>query len=49
MLQVLGSAWALLFGMLLLMVGNGLQGSLMGIRGGIEAFSTTELSIITSA
>jgi MFS family permease len=49
MLQVLKSAWALLLGMLLLMVGNGLQGSLMGIRGSIENFSTSELSVITSA
>ena len=49
MLQVLGSAWALMLGMFLLMVGNGLQGSLIGIRGAIEDFSTTELSIITSA
>ena len=49
MLDVLKSAWALLLGMLLLMVGNGLQGSLIGIRGDIEAFSTFELSIITSA
>lgn len=49
MLQVLASAWALLLGMLLLMVGNGLQGSLIGIRGAIENFSTSELSVITSA
>ncbi|MEM9426766.1 MAG: MFS transporter [Pseudomonadota bacterium] len=49
MLQVLGRSWALLLGMMLLMVGNGLQGSLIGIRGAIEDFSTAELSIITSA
>ena len=49
MLKVLGSTWALLLGILLLMVGNGLQGSLIGIRGAIENFSTTELSVITSA
>ena len=49
MLKVLGSTWALLLGILLLMVGNGLQGSLIGIRGSIENFSTTELSVITSA
>ncbi|MDA8584657.1 MFS transporter [Rhodobacteraceae bacterium] len=48
MLQVLGSTWALMLGMFLLMVGNGLQGSLIGVRGSIEGFSTTELSIITS-
>ena len=49
MLQVVGSAWALLLGMLLLMVGNGLQGSLIGIRGAIENFSTGQLAVITSA
>ena len=49
MLQVLKSSWALLLGMLLLMVGNGLQSSLIGIRGAIEDFSTGSLAIITSA
>ena len=49
MIEVLKSAWALLLGMLLLMVGNGLQGSLIGIRGDIEEFTTFALSIITSA
>lgn len=48
MFEVLRSSWALLLGMMLLMVGNGLQGSLMGVRGGIEGFSTFELSLITS-
>ena len=48
MLQVVRSAWALMLGMLLLMVGNGLQGSLIGIRGSIEEFSTGQLSVITS-
>ena len=39
MLRVMGSVWALLLGMFLLMVGNGpLQGSLIGIRGAIEEF-----------
>ncbi|MFV2003266.1 MAG: MFS transporter [Paracoccaceae bacterium] len=49
MLQVLKTSWALLLGMLLLMVGNGLQGTLLGVRGAIEGFSTLELSIIMSA
>ncbi|WP_037227407.1 MFS transporter [Roseobacter sp. GAI101] len=49
MLQVLSSAWALLLGMCLLMIGNGMQGTLLGIRGGIEAFSTFEMSIVMSA
>ncbi len=49
MIQVLKSAWALLLGMGLLMVGNGMQGTLLGIRGEIEAFSTLEMSVIVSA
>ncbi|MFT6932185.1 MAG: MFS family permease [Paracoccaceae bacterium] len=35
--------------MLLLMVGNGLQGTLLGVRGAIEGFSTFEISIVMSA
>ena len=34
---------------MLLMVGNGIQGSLLGIRGTIEGFSTFELSVVMSA
>ncbi|MCT8160313.1 MFS transporter [Pseudoruegeria sp. SHC-113] len=49
MLQVLSHSWALLLGMLLLMVGNGLQGTLLGVRGAIEGFSTFEMSIVMSA
>jgi len=48
MINVLGSTWALLAGLMLLMVGNGMQGTLLGIRGGIEGFSTSELSIVMS-
>lgn len=48
MIQVLGTSWALLLGMFMLMVGNGLQGTLLGIRGGIENFSTLEMSIVMS-
>jgi MFS family permease len=35
--------------MFLLQIGNGLQGSLMGVRGALEGFSTFELSLIGSA
>ncbi|NOD34186.1 MULTISPECIES: MFS transporter [unclassified Ruegeria] len=49
MIQVLSSAWALLLGMGLLMVGNGLQGTLLGVRGEIEGFSTLHMSIVMSA
>lgn len=49
MVSVLSSAWALLLGMCLLMVGNGMQGTLLGIRGNIEGFSTFHMSIVMSA
>lgn len=49
MIQVLSSAWALLLGICLLLVGNGLQGTLLGVRGEIEGFSTFEMSIVMSA
>ncbi|WP_170782600.1 MFS transporter [Ruegeria lacuscaerulensis] len=49
MIQVLSSAWALLLGMGLLMVGNGLQGTMLGVRGEIEGFSTLEMSFVMSA
>ncbi|MGR1580632.1 MFS transporter [Thalassobius sp. S69A] len=49
MFQVVSSAWALFLGMMLLMVGNGLQGTLLGVRGELEGFSTTEMSIVMSA
>lgn len=49
MLQVISSAWALLLGMGLLMVGNGMQSTLLGVRGQIENFGTFEMSVIISA
>ncbi|UWQ34545.1 MFS transporter [Leisingera sp. M527] len=49
MLQVLSSAWALLLGMMLLMVGNGLQGTMLGVRGELEGFSTFQMSIVMAA
>lgn len=49
MLQVLGSSWALLLGMFMLMIGNGLQGTLLGLRGDLEGFTTLELSVVMSA
>ncbi|WP_419739873.1 MFS transporter [Ruegeria sp.] len=49
MIQVLSTAWALLLGMGLLMVGNGLQGTILGVRGEIEGFSTLEMSFVMSA
>lgn len=49
MRQVLSGAWALLLGMFLLMIGNGMQGTLLGVRGEMEAFSTLQLSFVMSA
>jgi MFS family permease len=49
MLQVLRGSWALFLGMFMLMMGNGLQGTLLGVRGELEGFSTLEMSIIMSA
>ncbi|MGL6211657.1 MAG: MFS transporter [Paracoccaceae bacterium] len=49
MLRVVAQSWPLLTGVMLLMVGNGVQGSLLGIRGAIEGFSTFELSIVMSS
>ncbi|MEO8241199.1 MAG: MFS transporter [bacterium] len=49
MLTVLRSSWALLLGIMLLMLGNGMQGTLLGIRGSIEHFSTLHMSIVMSA
>jgi MFS family permease len=49
MIRFASSAWALLLGMLLLMIGNGLQGTLLGVRGEIEGFSTFQMSVVMSA
>jgi len=48
MLKVFSGIWALLLGMMLLQVGNGLQGTLLGVRGGIEGFSTAQMSWVMS-
>lgn len=49
MLKVLAQSWPLLLGVMFLMVGNGVQGTLLGVRGAMENFSTFELSIVMSA
>lgn len=49
MIKVFLTSWALFLGMFMLMVGNGLQGTLLGVRGGIENFSTVQMSVIMSA
>jgi MFS family permease len=47
--HALKAAWALLSGLALLMVGTGLQGSLLGLRATIEGFSTTTTGVIMSS
>ncbi len=48
MFQVFSGSWALFLGMFMLMIGNGLQGTLLGLRGEVEGFSTLSLSIVMS-
>lgn len=48
MIYILKNAWALMLGMLLLMLGNGVQGTLLGIRGSIEGFGPTTMAYIMS-
>ncbi|CAN5716382.1 MFS transporter [soil metagenome] len=49
MWTVFKSSWALLLGMMLLLLGNGLQGTLLGIRGAIEGFDAATMSVVMSA
>ncbi len=49
MLTVLRNSWALLLGMMLLMLGSGIQGTLLGVRGKIEGFSAVEMSYVMAA
>ncbi len=46
--QVLFGVWALLLGIVLIMLGNGMHFTLIGLRGGIEGFSAAELAVVTS-
>jgi len=48
MISVLTSVWALLLGIVLIMLGNGMHFTLIGLRGGIEGFGAAELAIVTS-
>ena len=47
MIKVLSTVWALLLGIVLIMLGNGMHFTLVGLRGGIEGFSSAELAIVT--
>ena len=46
MLTVLRTTWPLLLGILLLMIGNGMQGTLLGVRGGIEEIPTSLMAVV---
>ncbi len=48
MIQVLSGVWALLLGIVFIMLGNGMHFTLIGLRGGIEGFSAGELAVVTS-
>ncbi len=49
MLFVLRNSWALLLGMMMLLLGNGMQGTLLGVRGAIEGYDATAMSLVMSA
>lgn len=49
MIKMLSGVWPLLLGIVLIMLGNGMHFTLIGLRGGIEGFSATELAIVTSS
>lgn len=48
MKNILQTTWPLFFGIAMVMVGNGLQGTLLGIRATIEGFSTVTTGLIMS-
>ncbi|WP_371039125.1 MFS transporter [Rhodosalinus sp. FB01] len=48
MFQMLSGVWALLIGIVLIMLGNGMHFTLIGLRGEIEGFSAAELAVVTS-
>lgn len=48
MIRILSQIWPLLLGIVFIMLGNGMHFTLIGLRGGIEGFSSAELAIVTS-
>ncbi len=48
MLGIIRSFWPLFLGMVLLMLGNGMQGTVVGVRGAIVGFSPFAMSLILS-
>jgi MFS family permease len=49
MLAVVAASWALFLGIALIMLGNGLQGSLLGLRATLEGFPTAITGLVMSA
>lgn len=47
--NLLGGSWALFLGFALLMVGNALQGTLLGVRAEIEGFSSETFGFVSAA
>ena len=48
MSHTLFGVWALLLGIVPIMLGNGMHFAFIGLRGGIEGFSAAELAVVTS-
>jgi MFS family permease len=48
MIQILYRVWPLLLGIMFIMLGNGMHFTLIGLRGGIEGFTSAELAIVAS-
>ncbi|MCY4312810.1 MAG: MFS transporter, partial [Gammaproteobacteria bacterium] len=48
MFSLVSSVWALLLGFGLIMLGNGLQGTLLGVRATMEEFSTLVIGVMMS-
>jgi len=49
MMQLLASSGTILFGLMLLTIGNGVQGTLLGVRAELEGFSTLSIAVIMSS
>ena len=48
MFKVVANSWALFFGLGLIMLGSGLQGSLLGLRASIEGFGLVTTGLVMS-
>lgn len=49
MTAVLRGSWALMLGIMMLQIGNGLQGTLLGVRGSLEGIDPTWMGLVMSA